>query len=149
MQIQHMTHSGPPLDRDLDLCLLASNAAVELDDLLLGRSSHMDSVHELAEILGRIGEPDTAESPLAMRVDPYAALVVSNALDESRWCTPLATLADLAREAGTIAARLHDSRTSQSDSIERMRSFCIALSKSAAAYGDSLKALRPRRPFGM
>ncbi len=123
---------------DPDLSFLASQAALELDNHLLGKKVEFKSVKWLAARLEcsteEIGGTE-ARKPL---MDTATVVVFSNAIAASGM--HVSSLADLAKQAWEIANTLRDSSLVSRDSkeIKRMRAFCNHLARSVIAHERSL-----------
>ena len=119
---------------DPELPFLASQAAIELDNLLLGRSVKLDAVNCLAERLENSIEQDSGAGDRRLLMDSATVSAVSVALAESG-ASNLRTLDDLASEAWQIADDLQNSNDDGSDEakVSRLRTFCTSLARSAVA----------------
>jgi hypothetical protein len=121
---------------DPSLSYLASEAAFELDNILIGEISNEPvAVKLLAQRLQNsteaIGAGDTRQSLM----DPTTISVFSNAIAASGLAR-VSTLEDLAAKAWKISQDLeHSSKEVQTErqSIERLRNFCVFLADSAVA----------------
>ena len=123
---------------DPGLPFLASQAAIELDNLLLGRDVELKAVKQLAERLDQsTGQVAGTESHRSL-TDPATitlfnrAVVASGKLD-------VRTVDELASEAGRIAHELQNSEEkSDKGQIKYLRTFCTHLAQSALALEQSL-----------
>lgn len=126
---ERLSVSGP------DLSFLASQAAIELDNHLLGKNVEFKAVNQLASQLEcsteKIGGTETRK-PL---MDTTTVVVFSNAIAASGM--PAKSLAELAQKAWEIASKLRESDPGRSD-IKRMRAFCNHLARSVLAHEQSL-----------
>ncbi len=137
------TASGGPssfLELESDLPSLASQAAVELDNLSLGRGKNLSAVKTLAEKLSQsvteVDEPSSRSSLL----DPVAAVAVSRAIGDLGDSAQPKQLNDLLSRAGDLTRQLRalaEDATADAD-IPTLRSFCVALSRHASAAEPSL-----------
>jgi hypothetical protein len=132
---------------DPDLSFLAAKAAVELDNLAAGRPTKIVAARTLAErIHGSLGQSDGTAGPRSL-MDPATLTVVSEAVSQTL-PDPVRTMDDLVREATSLASDLTEENPSEESAvIERVRTFCVALSRCAAAYRESVFSLRPTHPF--
>ena len=73
-----------------DFCLIASQAAIDLDNLLLGKRTNLSSVKELVQIL----KTHTGS--------PGALTLVSHAMNESDYSPRPKTVAELVEQASTV-----------------------------------------------
>jgi hypothetical protein len=126
-----------------DLPLMATRAAMELDNILLERASSLEYVRLLADHLDRSTEGQgsvchfTADLPT---VDVIArALVAANC--------PVQTMADAATAAWKMAKELHSAGEPATEpaenQIKRLRTFCIELAKSAAIFRSMFEEPQP------
>ena len=140
------------LERDLPS--LACRAAVELDNLSLGRSTGLESVRKLSLSLQE-SLPEVADfaSPSSL-FDPTMAIVVNGAISDARQAEPIRQMTKLLSETKTITDRLDNllqdpdefCRTSL-DQVKELRSFCLALSKRAFGSKRPRQSRAPRHPF--
>jgi hypothetical protein len=137
-----------------DLPSVACQAAIELDNLILGRTTHLPSV---AELSGRLSEevpnvPDL-NSPLSL-VDPSTVVALRGTFQESRFSAPSDDIGDLTRQAEEIVRRLkaasedpQSARASDLEGLKKLKECCLILSRrSAAASGDPEES-RPPHPY--
>ena len=142
-------------ERDTDLALLACDAATELDELVLGRSDTLNAVHLLAAKISKVFLSSKGAAAQVAWVEPAAIVVMKQAIDDAIMPKkPITTVPELAQEAEKIEKRLSSLGNDQSglklqntQDLEEMRSFCLALSKHASAQGRPLYDRRPDRPF--
>ncbi len=137
-----------------DLASLASEAAIELDKLLLREGSNVTAVEQLASLLSRSSESGgtNGEMPLLL-AEPSAAVVIHRAIADARGVSSM-TIADLVERAQEVARELDEVRRepesfreSRHDELRRMRSFCLALSRTASGYRESVLDRSPDHPF--
>ena len=132
------------LGNRIDIALVASDAAVELDELLRGKHPSLVSVRRLTAALPRLLRAANVPSGTAATFDPGAVVVVSRAFDDANWSAPLHTTSDLAAEAAGLTDKLrHAEAASQTEFLTKFRDFCLALAKTAIAYGHSFEDLDP------
>jgi len=136
-----------------DLASLACNAAIELDNLLIGQAPTLDSVRKLAHRLTRELPTVVEASGEKHLIDPSTIVVMSRVIRDSTWLRRPSHIQDLTQTAGNIAQQLlsvSDSRdTTQTDtsSLEQLRTFCLTLSKRAAAARGSAVETKPPHPY--
>lgn len=141
MSIDHFVHRGV----GADLSSLACHAAIELEGALGGRPLDIGAVGKLASIIasGQYGSTDTTRS--AFLIDPTATVVLSQAILDSNLVEgPIRREEELLPVMDTIADRLQ--RLASVDGagsvgpqeVEKMRDFCLALSK---GISDSLPSI--------
>jgi hypothetical protein len=127
--------------------LLAIEAASEIDELIEGRKTRLDSVTRLAEVLKlsfRLDEPGERQN----FIDSGSVAVFSKAIDELSVGQGVSTVKELAQQAMKV---VNDLETSQKGSptatLEQMRDFCIALASAATAYQQSIFEMKPANPL--
>jgi len=131
-----------------DLPLLASRAAAELDNVLIGRSLAVDNVRLLAERLNKSMGP-AAEAVEEYGGDPATLNVIAHALDASH--SRIKTMHDAVQEALKVAQELHSAIKSPEQSLRedsekllaKLRTFCIDLARSAAIYRNMIDEGQP------
>lgn len=132
---------------DPDLPLLAAQAAIELDAArrgkFIGFTTAKEIAHRLRSSLGRSEENGTKAV-----LDSNAFAIMARAVDSTEWAGRVKTDDQLIDETTEIADAL-DKLTEKANAelIEKIRNFCVELSKSAAAYRQSLHDLEPSHPF--
>ena len=122
------------------LSFLACQAAIELDCVRTGRESGLRAVHKLAERL-RNSLARSENGSGTQSSDPTMRAVLGRALTESLSGEPIKTVDELILEAGKVADRL-----SNPSSNEWAMNFCVALSRAASAFRQSMSELRPQNP---
>lgn len=133
-------HIPAPALRVEDLPSLASLAAVELDDLIVGRKTlHVEALPRLAEALQSWVRPE-GEGAVGLRLDPTRMVVMKRAFDDA---DPFGgrpvTVEDLIRTTASLTRLLERPAEERSeDMLKRLRSFCLSLSRRAATslYAD-------------
>ena len=157
------TQTFPPTGQEIglgeDLASLACDAAIELDNLILDRSQNVGVVRKLAERLTK-ELPDAADlsSPKHF-VNPSTVVVMSRVIRESssagqpQEVQELKEVQELTQAAGQIARRLLDVSDAPAkgrnnlSSLEQLRSFCLLLSKRAAAARSTGTETKPQQPY--
>jgi len=134
--------SSDPSKHEEDLASLASQAAVALDNLVLGRGGDVAAVKRLALLVCGSLETDQA-------IDLTTAVAVHHALIEMSGVTSSKTVDDLRTNAMEFIERL--SRIAKNESLEpaeikNLRDVCVALSRSATALAGPLYD-RPTHQF--
>ena len=131
---------------DPELSFIASQAAIELDNLLLGRPGRFVAVAQLAEYL-KSSAIDSGAAQGTGPLDPQTIDVVSRAIDAAGEET-LKTLEELKVHAGRLASELGEmDEASDEGKIERLRAFCVSLSQVATAQRQSILDMHPSHPF--
>lgn len=135
---------------ETDLASLASRAAINLDDMLLGRTQDTCSILRLAKVFRgklEVGSPDEKRQWL---IDPPTAVIVSCAMHEVDADQPSETIEQVKRFAEEIARQLEAVATpSHPDATQlaMLRDYCVALSRSAASATYSPPELEEVHPY--
>ncbi len=137
-----------------DLASLACQAAIELDNLVLGRATTFPSVGRLvAAIAESVPEDDDPGSP-SSSLDATAALALNRAISEVIPGSAPTHVTDLVRRVAGITQQLSElvsnpghSRVNRASELKQMRSLCLALSKHASASMPSPEERTPEHPF--
>jgi hypothetical protein len=149
---------NPPIERselgeslralDPNLPLLASQAAIEVDNILSGKTVALEATQGLALILANSFQERNGTPGVRQMIDPTTTCLMTRAFDASHWGRPITTDSDLAREASDLAdiIKTLDLRTAERESLIRIRAFFAALAVSASSYIESTYALRPNHP---
>lgn len=144
-----IARNDSPLLRD-DLPSLASHAAVELDDLILGRPKTLGAVEQLATAMSDLLAALDA-SQVTTWVDPRTMVVVGRAINDSGLAKAV-TVDDLRQEAEVLSKQLlslTDPRSSAppTDDLAKIRDFCLKLSKLALASRGTGQEYRQQHPL--
>lgn len=119
---------------DPGLPFLASQAAIELDNILLGQDVELQAACFLAERIQNSTEENPGNDDRKSLMDPATITLFSSAVAASG-IQNLRTLDDLANEAWRLANALRGSATeTDRERIERLRTFCTFLAQSAVAH---------------
>lgn len=132
---------------DPDLPILASDAAIALDDLLHKRHCNFKSVLSLAERLQKSFTIIPSNGQRSSLLDPATLAVLGEAINKSG---PRVTkIEDLIDKAFLIADVLMTKTNTSGNrkELEWARSFCVALSRLTSAYHKSVYDMRPSHPF--
>lgn len=132
---------------DPDLPLLASKAAIELDNAIAGRPADLEPVKRLASLLrDSIGQADTPGS-LKSLMDPPTVTALGRALRESGGTGSITTVDQLFAKSREIADRLTDTRSgTDKDHLRWAREFFVALARGAVAHRHSARSRRRTHP---
>ncbi len=131
---------------DPNLALLASQAAVEVDEVIRGVQCDMAATHRLAGILASSLGNELANGGRSSLVDPTTVSVLTRAFAESG-NESVRTVQELVTEALRIVQSLSNSEEqSEAVSPADIRRFCSALALSAAAHAASAYGDRPPHP---
>lgn len=126
-----------------DLPLLASRAAIELDNLLQGHGSNLRNVRLLSERLNNSTERITGNARQFVS-DPATLDVLALALDASS--VPVRSVQEVAEEAWRVAEELHHAASeshSETQRLEKLRTFCNELSRNASIYRHLIEEAQP------
>lgn len=138
-----------------DLSSVACHAAIELDNLLLGKATDLKEVQRLirtiADVIPSVQEPS---SIAPMLKNATTVVLIKRALHDSHPGTSVTKVDELVTHAKQIAESLNQLVINpkafteiQSDELHRMRSFCVALSKHALGSERSRYQTKPEHPF--
>jgi hypothetical protein len=133
---------------DTGLPSLASDAAVELDLLINGEQTELDAVRPLGDCWRRTRDKPAADQPArGLQVDTETETILGQAFAQAG-DNPSTILGELLRRTEEIAEHLSSAGVStEPETLERQRAFCLALSQSAAAYRQSIFDVRPPHPY--
>ncbi|HUY32086.1 MAG TPA: hypothetical protein VMV69_04840 [Pirellulales bacterium] len=137
-----------------DLPAVACHAAVELDNLVLDRPGGFVSVARLISLISEsIPQEHDPASPNWLR-DPTAVVVVNRALGDATPPKSISTVDELVKEAGSLVQRFSELvrnptkfRQSNTNELNEMRAFCLALSRRASATKRSPHDRIPEHRF--
>lgn len=119
---------------DPGLPFLASQAAIELDNLLLGKDVDLKAVEQLGQRLENSTEQVAGTEGRTSLMDPATVCVFNGAISASGM-PRVQTLAELASKAWQIARDLRASKEeSNKQRIEQLGTFCTYLARSAIAH---------------
>ncbi len=133
-----------------DLSSLACQAAISLDNLVIGEKSNLQSIIELAKkIHSLVGKSASQSEP-----NPTAVVVMNRAIHDSQWSIdPLTRIEDLIQQASEITQQLTRLGTPQvnqkpgESELMKLQTFCRTLSRLALASEHSRARTRPEHPF--
>jgi hypothetical protein len=134
---------------DPRLSFLASQAAVELDNVLLGRIGNLEAVKQLGSRLQRsMGNQDQGREERTF-FDAPTVSVLTDAI--SQLSVPVQTFPQLVSEAWQMATELQGFRGDvppcDVNGIARLRSFCLFLSQNARSYRQSILDMQSELPY--
>jgi hypothetical protein len=137
---------------DSDLPLLASRAAIQLDDLILKKRTKTDAIQQLAEYLANSTKEVNGSGVRQSLMDPSTAEVLRRALEDSRGQGEFKTIGELVHEAWLMAEGMrHPDASRDTDeerpSLDRLKRFCVALSRQASSFRQSVYDVRPAHRF--
>ncbi|MEW6236897.1 MAG: hypothetical protein AB1656_16055 [Candidatus Omnitrophota bacterium] len=135
---------------DHDLPFLASEAAIDIDNLLANRGSDLTAIRLLSERLKNSIKLETHDDAPCSLMDRATLIVLGEAIAKSskNYKAPL-QIPQLLKEADGIANSLSkDNPTENQKELEAARDFCVALSRAAIAFQQSIFDLDiPPHPF--
>ncbi len=145
----------PPKNRsefhalDPDLPSLAAEVAIDVDNLLAGTSNDQTAMRQLANKLKQSIEDDSNGNLSRARMDMATVTVLGEAvLGTMERQNHRERIEDLLTKANEIALILGSADPKiNREGLEEARVFCVALSRAAAAYSESIRDLRPSHPF--
>ena len=137
-----------------DLPSVACQAAIELDNLILGRGTSLLGVVELSNRLTEeVPNVPDLNSPLSL-VDPSTVVALYGTLQEACIIGSSGDIADLTRRTEEIVLRLKTvnddpqaARSADLGGVRKLKEFCLILSRRAAAAGGDLDEARPPHPY--
>jgi hypothetical protein len=135
---------------DPNLPFLASEAAVDIDNLLFDRPPRdLTAMRRLAGRLNNSVEKGTPGGALRSLMDPVTLTVLGEAMENAGRSQSLQTVEDLLGEADKIAVTLSkEDPKENSQELEQARDFCVSLSRAVMTYHKSIRDLRPSIRFG-
>src|SRR5262249_55242582 len=128
-----------------DLPLLASRAALELDNQLQQKPVSFENVRMLAQRLQESTNVSSGGNERKFIADPAMSDMIIRAIDALQ--PPVQSIQDAAREAWEIAESLHSVEQThcspEESSLKKLRTFCNALARSAAIYRHMIEEVQP------
>lgn len=143
-----------PQPLEPDFPSTASMAAVELDNLLRRRGESLRAVESLTKHLALEDLAESKESAMSL-VDPSTYVVLNRAIHRSSYLDTAAKTTEIvfdevSRIRGLLLSVISgtpEQRDAMVAEIEKLRAFCVALSKCAASFESSLEEFEPSHPF--
>jgi hypothetical protein len=134
---------------DPDLLFLASEAAVDLANLISGDSDEVDAIKQLANTLKNSIKKGPSGTPSRSLMDPAALIILGGAAAEASSADLSSQkVDDLLATAANIADFLSSDNLRQApEKLKEAMNFCVALSRAAIAYRKSIRDLQPSHPF--
>lgn len=130
-----------------NLTILASVAAIELDNLSLGRPTTIGAVPKLAEILMEAIPDQERAGGVRHLLDPVKADVFSQAL-RSAGLAQITSISEISSQTRAMADKLASlNDVSDVGVLRTLRDFCVALSQSAQAESESRYEDRMISPY--
>ena len=131
---------------DPNLPLLATEAAVDIENILFNREKNYTAIQHLGDQLNNSIKPSSSNGPLSSLMDSATLTVLGEAMAETFRKETLEKIEDLLNSTAKIAKLLTSDKTESKDLIQA-RNFCIALSRATIAYHKSIIDLGPSHPF--
>jgi len=124
----------------VDLPFLALRAAIDLDNLIGKRSEDLKAINQLVEMISQELVLSACETTSMAQLNPATAVVLNYAIDDSKISTAQTKISELIRETRQIVQSLREvaentqkALAEEPETIEQLKSFCLALSKRALA----------------
>jgi hypothetical protein len=126
-----------------------------LDNLILGRDSQLTAVCSLSELISETLTNPQGVTATSAPANPAALTVINRAIGDSNLLPKgLTTVKELVEEAARISQTLRDVSndterpvSTGSLDVDKLRAFCLALSRVASAQEQSFHDLRPPHPY--
>ena len=130
-----------------DLPLLASEAAIDIDNMLSNRSKDFKAMRDLAvRLKNSIEISDSGQ--LHSLMDPPTLIVLSEAVAQAAGKQHREKTEDVLAVALKIGDALSsEDPTKNPEALRLTPNFCMGLSMAAVAYRKSIRDLRQTRPF--
>lgn len=133
---------------DPDLPFLAAEVAIDVSNMLSGVSNDQTAMRNLADKLLHSIEPASTGVPPRSRMDMATLTVLGEAVSETIEKQSLKNVDDLLAKASQIANVLaRENPQEDPEALGQAGNFCVALSRAAAAYSESIRDLGPSHPF--
>ena len=144
-EIESQSNSGVSWALDPRLPLWASRAAVQLDNLINKKSSDLSAVAHLLQLL----KEDLSSGVSSGWSDPSDEAVFYQAFQKTHPDDHLESLGDVRAAARKIMLQLEVASKSTFDTnlLEKLRDFCIALSRFSQSYGKELMGGEQTHPY--
>lgn len=146
------TESSRSWQLENDLPSVACQAAIELDNLIIGRSIGLEAAKRLSSIISQSLPSRSEACTQQCWFDPTTAVAMHRAITDTQ--VPLESFEELLRKTGEILGdlgKLGDDpnafKAQGAKTLPMMRAFCLALSKHASALQQSFDDQMPDHPF--
>ena len=135
-----VAEESAPWGSENDLSSLACRAAIDLDNLIIGRGTNLNGLRRLATAISTALSP-SGHAADALPLNPTAVVMMNRAIHDSNWSAePLTSVEDLVKQAQQITDSLKhlaesvrpEENRADTNSV-RLRIFCLSLSKLALA----------------
>jgi len=130
--------------------MLATRAAIELDNLRRGVQTDRGAIRELGELLKNSFDQSAGGDNGQTRgslLDSGTIVILGRALGSSQGSalTKVSQMQELATKVASQFEQIISNDKNQP--IETLRDFCVALAREAAGYHKSLREIRTPHPF--
>ncbi len=133
---------------DPDLPFLASEAAIDIDNLLSNRDKNLTAMRCLAERLKNSIKLDSTDGTSHSLMDLATLTLLGEAMAEAVRNNTFQKIEDLVEEAADVAKLLSsDDPAKDLTELEKARDFCMALARAVMAYRKSIRDMSPSHPF--
>jgi len=132
---------------DEDLSFLATQAALEFDELIEGIEVELEAIPRLSNVISNNFQSITIGGQ-GFSLDPATATIMNRAFHESE-LAQLETVDELVQKSLELAKdlQLQSDPNLRNGGLANMKRFCIALAKCSAAYRESVLGNRPKHPY--
>jgi len=131
-----------------ELSLLACEAAIDLDNLLLKRNRDLSRVRNLADHLRNTVPPTPANGTRRFLTDAATFSVLSAAVQGSSRSTTVKKMGDVFDRVAEMAELLSsDDLVSNPEKQKEAKNLCLALSKAAIGYPRSIYDPSETHPY--
>ncbi len=133
---------------DPELPLLASEVAIDIENMLSNASIDLTAIRSLADKLNNSFSANVHGDALHSLMDPATLNVLNKAVAEVNSQKTLEKVEELLSEAAKIA-RVLSSKNPMEDpeGLRQAQQFCVAFSKATMAYHKSIYDLSPSHPY--
>jgi hypothetical protein len=133
---------------DPDLPFLTARVAIHVDKLLAGTLKNRDQMILLSKKLSSSLSFEESEGTQHSLMDFATRTILGGALTETYGLQSTEKIEDLFLNAQEIAEVLEKGNPAKDrEKLEQAGTFCVLLSRAAAAYSESIHDLRPTHPF--
>jgi hypothetical protein len=139
-----------------DLSSLACDAAIDLDNLIKGKSEHLDNVKDLIDAISAVGEglSESARHGVLSYLSPSTAVGLFFAGAESGFFNTQTDLSGLSEKTNEIIKNLIElvqdppkAVKEALDTVEKLRSFCLSFSRHELDSKPTLYEAESQHPY--
>lgn len=132
---------------DPKLPILAAEAAIDIDNMLLGGDVNKEAIHQLAAQLNNSFTIEGAGGTHHNLMDSATLTILGEVIADTEDTSSL-EVEGLLKKVAEIANELSSENPLDNQrALERARDFCIALSRAAVSFNSSIIDLEPAHPF--